>query len=94
MTKDELTVEQLEQMAIKTIELKSEILECLSGAETRIGLSALVAAASDVIAQTAPSKDEALGAIATFATSLAHLIDCLDEEGECVWNNYPSQTRQ
>lgn len=94
MTKEEPTVEQLEQMALATIEIKDNILEILGGIEARIGLSALVAATSDIISQTAPSKEEAYGAITTFTRSLAHLIDCLDEEGECIWSDDPTQTRQ
>jgi hypothetical protein len=94
MTHEELTEEQLEALAERSIRVKDEILEVLGGEETRIGLSALTAAAGEIICSTAPSLDEAVNAVAMFSASMVTLIRMADEEGECYWQSHAGETRQ
>lgn len=94
MIEEELTPEVMEELANKTIDLKDRILTVLGGSETRVGLSALVAAAGEVICGTAPSLEEAIDATATFSASLVTLIKFADDEGECYWQSHAGETRQ
>jgi len=94
MTHEELTEEQLEALAERSIRIKDEILEVLGGEETRIGMSALTAAAGEVICGTAMSLDDAINAIAMFSASMVTLVRMADEEGECYWQSHAGETRQ
>jgi hypothetical protein len=94
MTEEELTEEQLEALAERSINLKDKIMDAMNGEETRIGLSALTAAAGEVICGTAPSLDEAINAIAMFSASMVTLVRMADEEGECYWQSHLGETRQ
>ena len=91
---EELTPEMLEEMSTETLDLKDRLLTVLGGSQTRIGLSALVAATGEVICGTAPSQEEAIDAIATFSASLATLVRLADEEGACFWQSHSGETRQ
>ena len=94
MTEEELTEEKMEELATKSILAKDKILDALNGEETRIGLSAITAAAAEIICATAPSLNDAVEAIAMLSSSIVTLIRFADEDGECYWKSHPSETRQ
>lgn len=66
--------------------LKREIDNLLHNKPTTTGILALVCCLSEVISQTAPSRESAMEGIAAVTTSLATAIGEFDMLGLCRWN--------
>lgn len=69
-----------------TLDLKDELMEIVDKKSTALGIMALTCALSEVIAQTAPSKESAVEGIAAVTATLLTSITAFDEEGLCRWN--------
>lgn len=66
--------------------LKNEIESLLDGKSTTTGILTLVCCLSEVISQTAPSRDSAMEGIASVTGALIASIAEFDAMGLCRWN--------
>jgi hypothetical protein len=68
------------------LDITDDILAALDGETAAVGLYVLTCVISNIIIQTAPSKETALETIVRMSAAIKKNVLDLDDEGICAWN--------
>jgi hypothetical protein len=68
------------------LDITDNILAALDGETAAVGLYVLTCVISNIIIQTAPSKETALETIVRMSAAIKKNVIDLDDEGICGWN--------
>lgn len=70
-----------------TLDLKDEIMDFLDKKPTVMCIMSLACAITEIIAQTAPSKERAIEGVAAVTATIMASLEAFEEENLCRWNN-------